>query len=292
MHTHRNPADLLGLDRDPRLHRLLRACGADESCITGCASDYDKFFSLAAALPLCEGHPLRDEVNGMLASATGLSVPLCPHTAHAYWVAWTEKHLYGSYETNDPRPLCDCPYCDGAEPIFLCYKDVAHLPDPTTVREENLQAWSAALEETFVSVTGKIPLYHLPADYVFTRPNPYHANRAVGKVCAGEALTSQEQDLLLTQALRVWGQAALKHPSKSMMLLRGGCPEAIMALLAYLDSSKTLSTMTWIPDRPADAGSISGLYACVGTGFVCRHASDAVSYAAVAPVGRAIVWAE
>ena len=294
MHPQRNPADLLGLDRDPRLHRLLRACGADEACITGGASDYDKFLALANAMPFCEGHPLGDEVNTVLADATGLSAPLCPHTAHPHWDAWVEVYLYGGEVTTTTLPAV-CPYCTPSMLTVLRKENVTSLPDPAAVKAPDLTAWSGVLESALPA--GEPPaLFTLPENYVFTRPNPYHANLLVGKVAGGEALTQQERNLLLTQALRVWGLALAEREPDTVppLLLLGGTPEAVTALLAYLDASKALPSLTWIPDHPADAEAVSGLYACVGTGFICRDGKGedtAQAYAAVAPVGRAVVLA-
>ena len=292
MHTHRNPADLLGLDRDPRLHRLLRACGTDEAYITGGTADYDKFLALAAALPLCEGHPLRSEVNTALAAATGLSVPLCPHTAHLHWDAWVEAYLYGGEVTSAFLPTV-CPDCTSSSPTVLRKEHVISLPDPAAVKASDLTAWSRILESALP--VGETPaLFTLPENYVFTRPNPYHANLLVGKVCGGEALTDQEKNMLLTQALRVWGLALVGRESDTVppLLLLGGAPEAVTALLAYLHASKALPSLTWLPDRPTDAEAVSGLYARVGTGLIHRDGKDEDglrAYAAVAPVGRATV---
>lgn len=295
MHTHRNPADLLGLDRDPRLHRLLRACGAEEACITGGASDYDKFLALAAAMPLCEGHPLREEINATLQDATGLSAPLCPHTAHLHWESWVNACLYGRRVTAAAVPPV-CPDCTPSIPTVLQRKDVTILPDPTAVKAPDLTAWSGILESCLPA--GETPaLFTLPEKYVFIRPNPYRANLLVGKVAEGEALTEEERNLLLTQGLRVWGLALAGHAPDTVppLLLLGGAPEAVIALLAYLHASKALPALTWIPDGPADVGAVSGLYARVGTGFILQGENSegvAKAYAAVAPVGRAVILSD
>ncbi len=139
-------------------------------------------------------------------------------------------------------------------------------------------------------------LYTLPADYAFTRPNPYHANLAVQKIARGEALTAKERDLLITQALRVWGLALVGKETVSLLLLQGGSPEALTALLAYLSPSKALPAMTWLPDDPAQAGGVSGLYPEVGTGYAAKDGEPAEvtekkkrAYARTAPIGRAIL---
>lgn len=288
----RNPADLLGLGGSPALTRLLRACGADEACITGCASDYDKFLALAAAMPLCEGHPLREELQAKLIDATGLSAPLCPHTARLFWERWTEVHWYG----RGLLPLtCTCPLCVPPAPIVMNTAELTVLPPPTEVRAPDLGSWSVRLEATLPQ-SGDC-LLTLDGEYTFTRPNPYHANLAVRRLAEGEMPTAGECSILTAQALRVWGQALVKEGRESCrILIRGGTPEAVTALLAYLQASKALSSLVWIPDDPTHAEAVSGLYGAVGTGYALpdgisdrKAVNIKAAYAAVAPVGRAVI---
>lgn len=289
-HPPRNPADLLGIGSDPALCRLLRACGVEEACITGGASDYDTFLALASALPLCEGHPLRDEVNTTLTRATGLTAPLCPHTARAHWDTWVEMNHYGRQATDTALPAV-CPLCASAAPRVIRGEDCACLPNPLVIQASDLTAWSQALEAA-LPADGSPALFTLPESYAFTRPNPYHANLAVGKTARGEALTAKERDLLITQALRVWGLAWVGKDTS--LLLQGGTPEGVTALLAYLSASKALPHMVWLPDDSAQAGIVSGLYPEVGTGYTAAKGeplevteSRKVAYAKVAPIGRA-----
>lgn len=299
MSTPRNPADLLTLGRDPDLNRLLRACGADEVCITGGASDYDRFLALAAALPLCAGHPLKARAEVILKEATGLQASLCPHTAQIFWETWTDKHWYGRDFTPSPLPA-PCPLCAPATPRSLPADALTPLPDPIAVKAPDPAAWSQALEAVLPE-SGRTAVLSLPDDYVFTRPNPYHAGLAVRRVADGEALTKQERDLLTTQALRVWGLAILRVPSEAPitippLILGNGSPEAVTALLAYLDASKALPPMVWVPHDSADAAAVSGLYATVRTGYAVTTTDSPEladekmrAYAAAAPIGRAMV---
>ncbi len=295
----RNPADLLNLGRDPALSRLLRACGVDEAYITEGASDYDRFLALAAALPLCEGHPLRERVQAVLESATGIRAPLCPHTARSFWDAWVEAHWYGREPGRSSLPA-SCPLCPPAEPTVLRMGELTSLPDPAEVKASDLTAWSQALEK-LLPQNGKPALLSLPDEYAFIRPNPYHANLAVRKTFGGEALTGRERDLLITQALRVWGLALVKAEGmspagKPPLILRGGTPEAVIALLGYLDVAKALPEAVWIPHDPALAGEVSGLYAHVGTGYAAvlpeMAMAGTAAYRSVAPIGRAVLLTE
>jgi hypothetical protein len=266
----------------------------DEAYITGGASDYDKLLALAAVLPFCEGHHLRDEVNATLTQATGVNAPLCPHTARAHWDAWVEIHHYGGPATVPELPT-PCPHCAPAAPRVIYATDCARLPDPIAIQAPDLTAWSESLTNALPK-GGTPVLYTLPADYVFTRPNPYHANLAVQKAGSGESLTAKERNLLVTQALRVWGLALVG--GELPLLLQGGAPEAVTALLAYLSVSKALPKMVWLSDDPAQAGAVSGLYPDVGTGYTVKGETAEVTenrkraYAKDAPIGRATILAQ
>ena len=293
-HAPRNPADLLRLGTDPALCRLLRACGVEEAYITGGASDYDQLLALAAALPLCEDHPLRNTVNGTLSQATGIPAPLCPHTARAHWDAWVEIHRYGGHATVPELPT-PCPYCTPVTPPVIPAASCTRLPDPIAIQAPDLTAWSEALTNTLPK-GGTPALYTLPDGYTFTRPNPYHAGLAVGKATSGEALTAKERDLLITQALRVWGLVLTGMETSPLLLLQGGKPDAVTALLAYLSASKALPAVAWLPDDPTHAGAVSGLYPQVGTGYTVTEGEPAEvtenkkrACAQTAPIGRATI---
>ena len=296
MYISHNPADLLGLGTDPALIRLLRACAVHEAYITGNASDYDKFMALAAALPLCAGHPLRGEVNARLTKATGVSLPLCPHTVKTHWDGFVDAYLYDKTVASTPSAEV-CPLCSPAVLQVYRESELTYLPDPVGIQALDLASWSTALETFLPDCTPA--LCCLPDDYTFVRPDPYHAGLAVGKVFRGEALTKTEADLLVTQALRVWGIALSHRKDTSVLLLRGGDPSSVRSLLAYLEASHALPPMTWIPREPLQAGEVSGLYSCVHTGYaVSDTATDEDVeekkriYATVAPIGRGIVLVE
>lgn len=295
MHNSRNPAHLLGIGADPAVTRLLRACGVEEACITGIASDYNAFMALAFALPLCEGHPLREDVNTKLAEATGLAAPLCSHTAKRHWDAWVETCLMGGGRAEYSSPTV-CPLCAPVSPVLRRTHEFISLPDPTAVSQPDLASWSGALEA--VLSAHRSALFHLSDGYKFTRPNPYHANLAVEKVFRGEALTRSEEDLLVTQALRVWGIILSERGGKHEpnLILQGGDPDEVISLLNYLDTSRALPSIVWIPNEPRQACAVSGLYRRVGTGYALSDA-DTIEvaeekkriYASVAPIGRAMV---
>lgn len=297
-----NPAQLLRIPDRPDLQRLLRACGGDEACLTGVASDYDQFLTLAEAMPLCAGHPLQAEVNTRLWESTGLHAPLCPHTARLFWETWAEIHWYGT-NPQPPTPPAVCPHCQACTPHYLSAETCSPLPNPLTRTAENLGAWSKGLEVA-LSEAGDTPLLALPPDYAFVRPDPYHANQAVTRLFEGQTLSSDEENLLLTQALRVWGQRATKGKTRvsenpknptGKLYLQGGEGSTIAALLAYLQASKALPPMVWLPQDPAEAGQISGLYPCVGTGLNLTDCDPPEAetrlarYAASAPLGRAVM---
>ncbi len=287
----RNPAALIGLTHDVALIRLLRACGIQESLLKG-ASDYDGFLALAEAMPLCEGHPLRDKVNRILQEAVGAEVCLCPHTARAIWGSWTDIHWYGRTAVAFSAEAI-CPHCEPVKLLELKEESIIHLPDPLAVSARNMGEWGRVLE---AALSGEYALFSLSDSYEFVRPDPYHANLAITRMAEGDTLSEGEGNLLITQAMRIWGQWILRNGWPGTLLLRGGRPSAVEALLSYLQGAKALSRLRWIPRDPTEAGVISGLYADVGTGvsvpLSCAEEEQREifsAYATVAPIGRAVV---
>ena len=282
----RNLTHLLGINEQIGLQRLLRAAGAEEACVTGDASDFDKFYALAKAMPLCHGNALAEELQRVLEEATGIRAPLCPHTAALHWRAFVKVTWPAGELEAIPQDLpTPCPLCAPSEPWRIPASAVTHLPNPREIPAPDPAAWTEAMEAV-LAAAGPYPAVSLPAEYAFVRPNPYHATLALQK--EGE-LSPRERDLLLTQALRVWGMAALR--ADTPLLLRGGRAEAVTALLTSLRGARALPSLVWIPNEPSMAEAVSGLYAAVRTGYVWdeREPSRAAAYARVAPAGRAVI---
>ncbi len=292
---HRHPADLFDL-HDPPLLRLLRACGTPEAILCD-ASDYDRFLALAQAMSLCEGHPLRELLQGILQDATGLSAPLCPHTAPAYWEAWLEKHWYGREVTAAVPDIC--PHCRPACPTVLPLAAVTVLPDPMTVAQSLPQtADLAAFASTLTASTAAdgYAALHLSTDYAFFRPDPHHAALALQAAVSGRASVA-DRHLLTTQAIRILGEQMSQRGGT--LLLCGGAPDEVVSLLAYLAAARRLPETVYLPDAPADVAPVSGLYPAVRTGYrLAETDSPAVAaerratYAAIAPIGRAVILTE
>ena len=281
---YRNPAYLLALDSEP-VSRLMRACGIDQS-----GSDYDRFVAFASAMALCEGNTLAISLQETLRRETELDISLCPHTAPLFWRRWVELYWCDDEEESVELPT-DCSACQPVVPTPLSDAEVASISClPPVGRPPMSLVRYADYLQTFLPVEGYAEIC-LPTDYTFRRPDPYHAGEALREISVeGRGDVS----LLLTQALRVLGGAAIARDVT--LVLRGGAPEAILSLLAYLAECAHLPRMVWLPDDPAHAAAVSGLYASVGTGYVLpanlspeMEGKIAASYAAVAPIGRAIV---
>ena len=168
--------------------------------------------------------------------------------------------------------------------------DLTALPDLLTLSATTLPAWTDALGSLMMREASSL-LWRLPADYIFVRPDPYHAEEALKALAQGQA-TSRDVSLLWSQALRTVGLAACE--TDRVLVLQGGDPAEVTALLAYLHTAHALPELVWIPDSPADAGVVSGLYGAVRTGLCLpsdpqKQTEAKAAYAAVAPIGRAVV---
>ena len=172
MSDFRNPTDLLGVTREPALGRLIRACDVEEACINGRASDLDTFLALAEIMPLCSENEQAARVNRTLQAATGLSVPLCPHTATVIWQTWVDLHWYGR-EGAMPHIPPHCPYCKPCEPTRVNEEQLTYLPNPLTVGGESLGDWTRAWESVLHQCYA-YPVFTLPDTYTFRRGKRYN----------------------------------------------------------------------------------------------------------------------
>jgi Glucuronate isomerase len=92
----------LWLSGDHYKWRVMRACGIDESYITGDAPLYEKFKAWAEILPYCVGNPLYHWTHLELQRYFGIHTPLSPETADQIWEK-TNLQISGSGFT--PRGL-------------------------------------------------------------------------------------------------------------------------------------------------------------------------------------------
>ncbi len=71
--------------------RAMRSCGVEERCITGDASDYEKFFAYASVMPKLIGNPLYHWSHLELRRYFDCDLPLSPATADEIWAVTGEK---------------------------------------------------------------------------------------------------------------------------------------------------------------------------------------------------------
>ena len=184
-------------------------------------------------------------------------------------------------------------YRGNDRPRRITAAELTPVCDPLSLQTDGLGGWTKSLEASLESSAG-LPFLSLPSDYTFVRPDPYHAGEVLRRITRGEALDPRDVHLILTQAMRTWGLAAVRQDRT--LYVGGGSSESLSALLAYLDASHALPSLVWLASDPTDAGGISGLYARVGTGLDLRrqlHPDELTArYAAVAPLGRAVMVTE
>lgn len=294
-----NPAEVLGLttlNYDAPLARILRACGIDEVCITGGASDCDKFFALAQALTMCDGHALRPSICQTLADATGLPLPLCPHTARAHWMNWIRRQANENTAPTSTVPA-SCPVCRESRMTKLPSDRLFNLSDPVAMiaSSDTYETWSNAWKNAIQGA----PIHQVLAvsisdAYTYLRPDPYHVALAVKAVAARKTTDTNDKPadaaaLIWTQALRLAGEVACADGRT--LLLHGGTSTAVASLLAYLYTEERLPDLVWIPTDPTAVAAVSGLYSTVRTGMRDACAADPTTlaaYAAIAPLGRAV----
>ena len=94
----------LWLSADHYKWRAMRSCGVSEDCITGDASDYEKFKAWAACMPRLIGNPLYHWTHLELQRYFGIQTPLSPATAEEIWNRANEALAAGGFT---PRALIE-----------------------------------------------------------------------------------------------------------------------------------------------------------------------------------------
>lgn len=122
-HCHINPAEIaqdkqyatiteVWLGGDHYKWRLMRSGGAEECCVTGSASDYDKFYTYAATLPRAVGHPLYHWSHLELQRYFGITEPLTAINANEIFdrcntvLASPEMSVRGIIKQSNVKVIC------------------------------------------------------------------------------------------------------------------------------------------------------------------------------------------
>ena len=142
--------------------RAMRSCGVEERCITGDASDYEKFCAFARVMPYLIGNPIYHWTHLELQRYFDIRETLSEKTAKAIWDAANAKISAGGFS---PRALiarsdvvCVCTTDDPADTLeyhallkketdFPCKVLPAFRPDKALgIEQPTFPAWLASLE--------------------------------------------------------------------------------------------------------------------------------------------------
>ena len=92
--------------------RAMRSCGVEERCITGDASDYEKFFAYASVMPKLIGNPLYHWSHLELKRYFDCDLPLSASTADEIWAITGERlsspdfSVHGILKKSNVEALC------------------------------------------------------------------------------------------------------------------------------------------------------------------------------------------
>lgn len=239
-HNHLNPQWLatnyrfeniarLWVCSDPYKHRAMRICGVPERCITGDASDKDRFLAWAQTLPKTLGSPLFHWSCMELQEVFGFSEILCEDNAEKVWEHCNRQLQEEGYAAVDilrrfgvqvlctsdgwlddliPHTQASQLHIDltvnpalrgdsalmGQPSEFLTW--LRSLEQSTSIAIQSLEDYQAALAERldrFDEARCRLADHSLDAGFVFDLPNKTDANCYFRKVLAGETLSERER---------------------------------------------------------------------------------------------------
>ena len=239
---------LLQCERDRSV--LMRACGVAESVLTD-GSDFDQFDAYAACMPLCKGHPILQEDVDLIQKLLGVSVPICPQTASAFWHA-AAYALTGMGEVPPMPEFCEMEFFDPIKQPMCSIdlgQEVYAMPTPELLMR--------LIDPEVQAIRVRVQIER------FVKPNPYAAKQLCQK--PSDARTADERDLLSAQTLRVLGKLCTERDEESCPVLYVesdfAATDAWRALLAYLQQSGCLAQMVLVAsdaDALRAAASLAG----------------------------------
>ncbi len=275
-HPLTNLSEVLGIGTHQGLSRMMRMSGISEAYITGVASAYDKAEALCRVLPLWIGHPYVTAIQDLIRWTCGLTTPLTLHTLPEIWRAVASRLLA------DPLTLADLPSAAGVGRLTVSltlaeFERLSEASMPSKGRELQLLltdptggalwrssqcdrltpqnggasmalAVSHALDSCVARGCGSVAV-DLAACDAFVRPNPYTPALAAIKLQQGEAITTEESRLLMSQTLRLLGGECVKRGLPLTLLHLPS--EVLTPLCNYLRGCNCLPDYAAVTHDPA-----------------------------------------
>ncbi len=260
-HCHLSPAEIaedkrwsniseLWLGGDHYKWRAMRSCGIDERCITGDASDYEKFRAWCRCMPRLIGNPLYHWSHLELRRYFDCDLIINEQNCDAIWQLTAEKLADPAFSakglitrsrvkllctTDDPCDSLEYHAAIAADTGFTTRVLPAFRPDKVlAIDKPGIAAYLARLgEANGVTVTDLATLEQalivaldrfaahgcLTADHgvndavTFVKPDPYHAEEALKAAIAadGRGITAEQAALFRAQMMRFLGREYVKR---------------------------------------------------------------------------------
>ena len=231
-------------------------------------SDFEKFAAFLTAAKELAASPLYALAAADVRQCRGVRLPTRPATVAALWQQAVEDPVSPAAALarggvalaltpvgpGDPlppeKPLDGVTFLPIAAPLGLS-------PDTTLglVRQAGIRTAAALAEHVKIEldrVGATAAVFGLDRDFFFVRPDPYRADRALGKAASGGELTAEEAALLTAECLWVLGGALQK---------RGGCLQLFCRALWRPEQGKT-HPVTALFDFLAGEGRLPGTVLC------------------------------
>ncbi|MBQ8397932.1 MAG: glucuronate isomerase [Clostridia bacterium] len=332
-HCHLSPAEIaedkrwsniseLWLGGDHYKWRAMRSCGIDEACITGDASDYEKFRAWCRCMPQLIGNPLYHWSHLELRRYFDCDLIINEQNCDIIWQLTAEKLADPAFSarglitrsrvkllctTDDPCDQLEYHAAIAADERFTTKVLPAFRPDKVLgIDKPGIAAYLARLgEANGVAVTNLSTLEQaltvaldrfaahgcLTADHgindaiTFVKPDPYHAEEALGTALAsdGRDVTAEQAALFRAQMLRFLGKeyvkrgwvsqihfGVLRNPNERMFnrlgpdsgfdVIHGGSSVAALGqLLNYLEREDALPRTVLYSINPAEDAAVAVL---------------------------------
>ena len=188
----------------------MRSCGIEEKCITGDASDYDKFKAFCTVLPKFAGHPIYLLSHIELINNFDCELPICEENCEKIWQYCNSKIITENISDNIFIQRSNLFFADVFHPFIF---NEIHNPKANDLKriEENLLHMISLYDKRGCKIAqaGVIDK--------FVKPNSYKANEIINKIRCGEEYVTPDEVCLIT--MQIYRTLGIEYVKRNWSLL-------------------------------------------------------------------------
>ncbi len=238
--------NLTELIRTDALDGLLRLCGTEEGILAR-GSDYDFFLAVCRAIPLLQGHPFPQSLQGFLEDRFAITQPLTADSAAEIWRRVSEMLL--QHPTAFPVSLESKALPEWDLPSLTEQKSTSvwRVGETVDTAATSWQVWEAELRRSLderAKAGFSCVALRLSDAALGQRPNPFFVDRSL----SASPRSDEDLALLCAQRVRFFCIEAQRRALTLLLELDGDCRNPI-GFLEWLEQTVGLPAILAVATR-------------------------------------------